>query len=489
VSTTDVAYLNAAELSAAMAASEFSALELTEAAIARIERYDSDIHAICVADFDRALDAARQADSARAAGDQRPLLGIPVTVKESFNVAGLPTTWGIPSFTHSLAVEDAVAVARLKQAGAVILGKTNVPLGLGDVQTYNSIYGTTNNPWDLSKTPGGSSGGSAAALAAGYGALSIGSDIAGSLRGPAHFCGVYAHKPSFGLLPTRGHNPPPAPPLPYDRDLSVIGPMARSAGDLATMFDLLAGPDETTLGIAYRLAVPPPRRDHLAGYRVLVLDTHPLIPSSVAVRNAILGLAHELSVAGATVAHHSSLLPDLVEGARMYMRLLLSAMAANYPEPVYQGMRTRAAQLDAGDHSLAAERTRGAVLNHRDWLEADQTRAQHRYRWRQLFTEFDVVLCPAMPTPAFPHDHSPDQWGRQLVIDGTSYDYADQLVWAGIATSPGLPATVVPIDQSPGGLPIGAQVIGPMFEDHTPLHFAELLEAAFTGFRTPPPLA
>jgi amidase len=209
-----------------------SSVELTNAAIARIERLDDRINAICVRDFERAVAAASEADTARAQGSKAPLLGIPVTIKDSFNVAGMPTTWGIPAFKAFSPSEDAVAVARLKAAGAVVLGKTNVPFALGDLQSYNDIYGTTNNPWDLTRTPGGSSGGSAAALAAGYGALSLGSDIGGSLRAPASFCGVYAHKPTFGLLPSRGHTPPSAPALPIDRDLTVIGPMARSPGDL-----------------------------------------------------------------------------------------------------------------------------------------------------------------------------------------------------------------------------------------------------------------
>lgn len=483
----DFTYLSATELTAAMAAGTVSAVELTRAAIERIERYDQAINAVCAPDFDPALTAARAADEARRSGDSRPLLGVPITVKDSFNVAGLPTTWGIPPFKDFRAAEDAVAVARLKDAGAVVLGKTNVPLALGDLQTYNDIYGTTSNPWNPDRTPGGSSGGSAAALAAGFGALSIGSDIAGSLRVPAHFCGVYAHKSSFGLLPSRGHNAPPAPPLAYERDLTVIGPMARSAADLSLMLDLLAVPDETTLGIAHRLALKPARHNELSGFRVLVVDTHPLIPTASSVRTAINDTADRLAKAGATVARQSALLPDQVESARLYMRLLLSSIAANYPAEVYERIRDAAGQLDPGDTSLAAERTRGSVLSHRDWLATDTARTQHRQKWHELFTEFDIVLCPATPTPAFPHDHSPDLWNRTITIDGAQHDYADQLVWAGIATVPGLPATVAPIGVSEEGLPIGAQLIGPLFEDRTPIRFAELLEAEFGGF-TPPPL-
>src|SRR6476660_7175332 len=230
----------AIELSAALTAKKVSAIELTEHAISRIERYEDKINAICVRDFDRALAAARAADAALARGETRPLLGIPMTVKESYNIAGLPTTWGIPAQKDFTPAEDALSISRVKDAGGVILAKTNVPLGLGDWQSYNEIYGTTNNPYDLGRTPGGSSGGSSAALAAGYGALSLGSDIGGSLRVPAFHCGIYAHKPTFDLVAMRGHTPPPLPPLPSNRDLSVIGPMARCAADLSLLLDVIA---------------------------------------------------------------------------------------------------------------------------------------------------------------------------------------------------------------------------------------------------------
>ena len=235
---------------AALRAGEVTSVELTDEAIARIERDDKVINAICVRDFDRARTAARKADQARARGEDRPLLGVPVTVKECYNMAGLPTTWGMPQYKDFVPAEDAVQVSRLRDAGAVLLGKTNVPLGLQDLQSFNEIYGTTNNPWDHTRTAGGSSGGSAAALAAGFGALSIGSDIGGSLRTPAHFCGVYAHKPTLGLVASRGMVAPDAPALPVDLDLAVVGPMARTARDLTLLLDVMAGPDPLTLGVA-----------------------------------------------------------------------------------------------------------------------------------------------------------------------------------------------------------------------------------------------
>lgn len=478
MSNVDDAYLTAAEQATLLDRRHVSAVELAEQAINRIERLDGEINAVVVRDFDRALAAARAADAARARGERGPLLGIPMTVKESFNVAGLPTTWGIPPFADFVPAEDAVAVQRLKAAGAVVLGKTNVPVALGDVQTYNPIYGTTSNPWDPSRTPGGSSGGSAAALAAGFGAASIGSDIAGSLRVPAHFTGVYAHKSTFGRLPSRGHVAPPSAPLDYSRDLSVIGPMARSAQDLAVVFSVLSGAEVDT---GYRLVL-----SDLADCRVLVLDDHPLIPTSGEVRAALAALAEGLQADGVRVSRHSDLLPDQVEAARVYMRLLLASIASSYPPAAYEEASIRAAGVDPADTGLAAERARGAALSYRAWIETDAVRARHREAWARLFSEFDVVLCPPSPTTAFPHDHSAGQWARTISIDGGTHSYPDQLVWSGIASAPGLPATVAPIARSGDGLPIGVQIIGPLHADLTCIRFAELLERHYGGFAPPP---
>jgi amidase len=245
-------YRTTKELVAALQARKISAVELTDHVIARIEAHDAKINAVVVRDFDRGRAAAKTADAAMSRGERRPLLGIPMVIKESFDVAGLRTTWGIPAFRDYVPMEDAIMVARVKAAGAIILGKTNVPLMLGDWQSYNDIYGTTNNPWDLNRSPGGSSGGSSAALAAGFGPLSLGSDIGGSLRTPAHYCGVYAHKPTLNLLPPRGHAIPGT--TPREADLAVVGPMARSAADLDLLLEVTAGPDEARAASASQRA-------------------------------------------------------------------------------------------------------------------------------------------------------------------------------------------------------------------------------------------
>jgi amidase len=477
-------FQTARALRKALRAKKVSALELARDAIAQIEKHDGGINAICVRDFERALKAARAQDRAIARRSAGRLAGIPLTVKESYNVAGLPTTWGFTAQRNFVAAEDALAVARSKAAGAVVLGKTNVPVGLADWQSYNDIYGVTGNPFDTGRTPGGSSGGSSAALAAGYGPLSLGSDIGGSLRSPAHFCGVYAHKPTYALVPSRGHTPPPFPPLPFDRDLAVVGPMARSAGDLSDLLDVMAGPDELEAGRGYRLALPPARRASLKGFRILVLDTHPLMPVAASIRSAIGELAAHLAKAGAKVRRESNLLPDLEGAARLYMRLLMSFLAATFPPDSYEDMESRAAKLGPDDTSLAAERLRGAALNHRDWVMADGQRAGLRAQWRAFFAEFDALICPIMPTPAYPHDFLPDQAQRRIAVDGKDYPYQDQLFWPGVATCPGLPATAIPLGLA-GGLPIGAQIVGPWLEDRTTLKLAELIEQAFGGFVPP----
>jgi len=481
-------YQTATALVAALASKSVSSVELIDFAIARIEALDENLNAVVVRDFERARAAAVAADVALARGETRPLLGLPMTVKEQFNIAGLPTTWGNPRFKDWRPNADALVVERLKAAGAVILGKTNVPLMLVDWQSYNEIYGTTNNPWDLARTPGGSSGGSAAVLAAGFVPLELGSDIGGSLRCPAHYCGVFAHKPSLDLVPLRGALPPETPAWPVRGDLSVAGPMARNAADLALELDVLAGPDEMSDGVGYRLALPPARHQDLEGFRVLLLDAHPLCPTATSMQGALGRLAEQFDKAGCKVLRASPFLPDLAETARIYQELLSAFFAADLPNEVYRHTETAATSLALDDQSLAAFRLRGSVIVHRGWILASRVRTRLREQWRALFKEFDVVLCPPMPTPAFPHDHAEDRGSRRLDIDGQQVRYFDQIVWASVATLTGFPATVAPIDLSDTGLPIGVQIIGSYLEDRTTIAFAGLIEREFGGFVPPPTL-
>jgi amidase len=479
-------FRTAADLAALLQERQVSAVELLDRTIARIEAFDGKLNAVVVRDFERARAAATEADKALARGDRRPLLGVPMTVKESFNVMGLPTTWGIPGTERIPVHEDAVAVARLKAAGAVVLGKTNVPLMLADWQSYNAIYGVTGNPWDPGRTPGGSSGGSAAALAAGYVSLELGSDIGGSLRAPASFCGVFSHKPSYGIVPVRGQAPPGVPSLgvPVRVDLAVAGPMARSAGDLALALDVVAGPDDAD-AIACGLVLPSPRHADLKDFRVLVIDEHPLLPTAASIRAALDGLAERLAKAGVKIARTSPLLPDPALVGRVYAQLLAAVFGADVPDDVVARWQSAAAALPPGADSLSAMRLRGSVMSHREWIRTDRIRTGIADQWRRFFRNFDVLLCPVMPTPAFAHDHG-DMNTRRISVDGADVSYLDQTMWISLATLTGLPATVVPIGRSDDGLPIGMQIIGPHLEDRTTIAFAKLVESAFGGFVAPP---
>lgn len=450
---------SAGDLVDLLAARQVGALELAEAAIGRIEARDGAINAVVVRDFDAALDAARAADTALARGERRPLLGLPMTVKESHNVQGLPTTWGSPAFAGWTAPADSVAVARLKAAGAVILGKTNVPPFLSDWQADNPIYGRTNNPWDLGRSPGGSSGGAAAALASGMVPLELGSDIGGSIRIPAAFCGVYGHKPSWELIPSRGHAPPGidgGPP-----PLAVVGPMARTAADLERALDVLAGPD-TDEAVGYSLSLPPARHDRLAAFRVLILDQHPAAETDDEVRAALAAAGRRLSEIGADVRRESSMLPDLGGQHAVYMEMVNTVMSRGAPG--------------------------GSSLNVHGWMDLQDAQLALRRQWTTLFGQFDVVLAPAFGTAAFPHLPG-ERHDRTLTINGTETPYFDQLAWPGLALLPMLPATAIPIGRTAGGLPIGAQVLGPYLEDRTPLAFARLLERELGGFTPPPAFA
>ena len=454
-------YRTARALVAALKARQVSAIELLEAAIGDIGANDGAINAVVVRDFDRAREAARAADTALARGEEGPLLGLPMTVKEAFNVAGLPTTWGWPGAQGIPVSEDAVVVRRLKAAGAVILGKTNIAAGLADWQSANPVYGATSNPWDVSRTAGGSSGGGAAALAAGFVSLEYGSDLASSLRAPAAFCGVYAHKPTYGITPQRGFAPPGTPiaaAMPAV-DLSVVGPMARSPGDLLLGLKATAGADERDAA-AWRLDLPSPRHETLKAFRVLVVDEHPLLPTGADIRSALTTLADRLETEGCKVGRGAGALPDLEAVAATQVELMMAIFAADMP---------------GGAHSIA----------HRDWIRADRRRFELINAWRGVFADWDVVVCPAMPTAAFPHDARPMS-ERTLLVDGRAVPYETQPLWGSLATLAGLPATAFPLGLDAAGLPIGGQIVGAYLEDRTTLAFAAHLEAVFGGLVAPP---
>jgi amidase len=478
---TDLAFKPATELAALVRAKEVGCLELLDIFLARVSRYDQAINAIVVRDFDRARERARKLDN--AADRSAPLFGVPMTVKESFDVVGLPTTWGVADFRDTKATTNALAVDRLLATGANVFGKTNVPKFLGESQSHNVIYGVTNNPWDLSLSPGGSSGGAAAALATGMTALEIGSDIGNSIRNPAHFCGVYGHKPTQGICPPLGHA---VAGNVAELDMLVIGPMARSAGDLIAALDVIAGPEDIDAG--WQLALPPPRTRHLKELRVAVLSEVP----NVHVDREIVGKLHELADflrrEGAVVDMDARPDFDLSEAHELYVRMLraTTSEARKTSDAEMAFWRAEAAARGPADKSYYAQMARGIPMTHAEWLAGNETRHRLRRKWFAFFKQWDVLLCPVAGTVAYPHDHAGETWERLVTIDGKTAPFVDQMFWAGLANFYYQPSTAIPIGSTKSGLPIGVQILGPQFGDRTTLHVAQLLETAWRSFVPPP---
>ena len=477
---TELAFTSATELASKIKSKEVGCVELLSYYLDRVDRFNPDLNAIIVDIRDEAMSRAKEADRALAAGrDWGPLHGVPMTVKESYDVAGAPTTWGVPELEDSIAETDALSIARLRGAGAVIFGKTNVPYMLSDFQSYNDIYGTTNNPWDPERVPGGSSGGSAASLAAGMTGLEMGSDIGGSIRNPAHFCGVFGHKPTWMLLPPRGHA---TRGVLSPSDISVIGPLARSATDLAQAVDICAGPDEIA-SRGLRLELPrfakPPGELKVAVWRD---DEMACVDASVAAR--VDALADALAQAGAELDFDARPV-DSEHSHTVYQCLLQATMSARLPAERYEALRQRVDTMDPGDNSRIAMVQRSQVARFREWTSNNEERTHLRWQWHDFFSRFDVLVAPIMSTSAFPHDHRP--FGdRTLMINGEEEPYFNQVFWAGLASGANLPATVVPTGPDVRGLPIGVQLIGPEYGDLVTIGIAEFLEQRGFAF-TPPP--
>ena len=478
----ELAFLPAVELAEKIRTKAISATELLEHYLERVATYNPALNAIIHLDADGARLRAGEADDALARGENwGPLHGVPITLKESFDVTGTPSTWGQPALRDNIATRDSVLAARLRGAGAVWFGKTNVPLLLADWQSFNAVYGTTNNPWDVSRVPGGSSGGSAAALAAGLTGLEAGSDIGASIRNPAHYCGVYGHKPTYGVVPTEGHRTPHAIAPP---DLSVLGPLARSADDLELAFGLMAGP-VAPANRAWRLSLPAARSGRLADLRVAVWPSDPVAEVDVQVSDRIQAVADRLASLGARVSDRARPGFDAAAYHDTYLWLLRGQTAARLAEDRFERFRREAEASDPADRSYNAVNARAATQRHRQWVAADEQRHRYRRLWEAFFADWDVLLCPAAATPAFPHDQS-DRSIRTLAVNGRRVNFNDQLFWAGLASTCYLPATVAPAGLTPAGLPVGVQILGREYADLTTLRVARLLADEIGGFVPPP---
>ena len=479
----EIPFRSARQLAADIKKRKLGCLELLDLYLARVEKYDGALNAVVVRDFDRARTRARAADRALARRQiWGPLHGVPMTIKESYDVAGLPTTWGVPAYARNVATKNAVAVDRLLDAGVVLFGKTNVPLFLADWQSYNTIYGTTNNPWDVARAPGGSSGGSATALAAGLTGLEAGSDIGSSIRNPAHFCGVYGHKPTWGIVPRSGQA------LPWQTaavDIDVVGPLARSADDLALALSVMAGPDEIEAA-GWQLRLAPPRQRRLRDFKVALMLDAPDIAVAREVQDRLQTLADFLSRQKAKVDDRARPAINPGEAFAVYTRLLRAATSDRQSDADFEQNTAIARGLAVGDQSYYARATRAAVLSHRDWLAANETRHRMRRAWAEFFTTHDLLLCPVAGAAAFPHDQKGERYERTLMVDGKRVPVTDHLFWAGYSGAFYLPSTAAPCGFTPGGLPVGVQIVGPQYGDLRCLAFARLLEREFQAFVPPP---
>ncbi len=475
------AFASATMLLQALGERRISARELLELYVERIKRYNPMLNAIVVFNEQEARQSAVQADEMRARGERGALLGLPLTIKESIDVVGLPATAGTPLFAQYCPQKDARIVERVRTAGAVILGKTNIPPFLGDWQSANPIYGRTNNPWNLAYTPGGSTGGGAAALAAGLTTLELGSDIAGSTRIPAAFCGIYGHKPSETALPRSGTFP--GTPLPNAATvMGVPTLLARDARDLELALNVVAGPDVGEES-AWHLYIPAARHEHLADFRVAVLPQLPWLPLDTEILAAQEQLVEALRSRGLHVAEAQ---PEGFDDLRDYYCLYLRFQAVMTSGRSSKEERSQqATQLRAlGDRFMLA-RSEGLEASAADYLNWHTQREMYRAAWRTFFREWDVLLAPANITPAFLHTDVP--WPqRSLKINDQDVFYSRQSAYPAIATLCGQPATAFPVGFTRAGLPIGLQVIGPYLEDHTPIHFAETVAQEFGGYQRPP---
>lgn len=468
----EFSHSSAIAIAGAIRRREVSSREVLEYFLARIERFDKPINSVVTLDRERARKDADAADDALARNDVRgPLHGVPMTIKDSFQTASLRTTSGAPELATFVPKEDAWPVRRLREAGAVIFGKTNLPIYAGDLQSYNDVFGTTNNPYDVSRTPGGSSGGSAAALACGFTPLEIGSDIGGSIRLPSHMSGVVGHKPSYGIVPAHGQIPGPPGTLTL-ADLAVAGPVARSVEDLELALDIIAGPNRWERA-AWRLELPPPRRQALKDYRVAAWLDDPICRVEPQVRQLLETAVDALCANGVRVDRNARPTFSLEKVSNTFLALLQAALAGGVARDSLEEYAKT-----VGDTPTAHIR-RLTAMRHREWLSYNERRLQMRKRWEDFFAEWDVILMPVMPCTAISHDHSVPIAGRRVQVADEQRPYFNLLTWMAPAGACYLPVTVVPVGLS-NGLPVGIQVVGPYLEDRTTLDLAKHL-LAFVG--------
>lgn len=480
----EIAFRSAIELARLIRSKEIGCEELLDTMLARVKQHNGKLNAVIATRIPAARKQARLADSqlSKRGFKPGPLFGVPITVKESFDVAGLPTTWGLPEFSKHRAKSHAAAVSKLIDAGANVFGKTNVPVLLADWQSFNPVYGTTNNPWKLSATPGGSSGGSAAALAAGLTGLEFGSDIGASIRNPAHYCGVFGHKPTFNLISAQGQT---LDGNVSGSDIAVVGPLARSAADLTLAVNLTAGPNPIDAA-GWQLKLAAPRFKKPSELRIAVMTTTPTAPVDDAVQGPIRDLAKALRKLGAKVSDKARPAVDAAKAHTTYIELLRFATAGRMSDELLARFIKQSKRLGDDDTDYESLLIRGNTMLPRRWQQLNETRHRMRLAWAEFFKDWDVLLCPAAATAAFEQNQKGERYERMIPVNGEPQPSTTQMFWAGFSGMCYLPSTVAPIALTSDGLPTGVQIVGPQWGDLTTLAVAQLIEKHHYRFAAPP---
>ena len=488
MATPDLATATTMQLLIALERRDVSSVELLDEMLANIERMNPAVNAVVAVDLERARAEATAADNSRAAGDPcGPLHGLPMSIKDCYETLDLATTAGAPELTGHMATQDADVVRLLRRAGAIVWAKTNVPLYAGDHQTYNEVYGLTNNPWDLTRTAGGSSGGAAAAVACGFTTAEIGSDIGGSIRQPASVNGVFGLKTTYGLVSGRGHIPGPPESL-TSSDLGVFGPIGRSCGDLRVLLEVLTN-SASAFGGAPGAELPRfETQPDIADLRIGVWSDDPVAPVDNSVKDLIEDAAERLADAGAEVDNEIRPAIAADDLHRTYMQLLNAAMSPGTPRHLWNDLIEKAASAAVDTDDAAEMFAMDTTIAHRNWLSANERRAHAQRAWDDVFERVDVVLAPVLPVAAFPHDIERPYGKRTLRVNGADVPYRNMLFWAGLATMPLLPSVSIPVGHTAGGLPVGMQLIGPKWSDHKILSIGEELTSVLGERFTPPPL-
>ncbi|UCD82066.1 MAG: amidase, partial [Desulfobacterales bacterium] len=460
-------FRSAKQLASLIRRKKVGCLELLDLYLQRVERYNARINAVVFTDVEAARKRARAADKALAQHSLwGPLHGVPMTIKDSYDVIGMPTTWGVPQYKNNYPKKNAIAVNRLLDAGAVIFGKTNIPLYLADWQSFNEIFGTTSNPWDVTRVPGGSSGGSAAALAAGLTGLEAGSDIGASIRNPAHYCGVYGHKPTYGIVSPRGQA---LPGVVAATDIAVVGPLARSADDLSLALEVMAGLDPID-SAGWQLRLPKPRNKMLRDYKVAVVYTDPEAEVDDEVQKRIRAVVAFLRQNKVTVSTKARPKIEARRAHHNYIRLLRAATVGRLTSDAFEKNLEALNTVVPDDTSYPALMIRAQAMYHREWLKLNEERHRMRLAWADFFDEYDLLLCPAATTTAFPHNQNGERWERMVMVNGKPQPSTTQMFWAGYSCNFYLPSTVAPAGFASDGLPVGVQIVGPQYGDYTCIH-------------------